>query len=233
MEETIIDPERQPEYPGGPDRPFYETWIQAVTSPSVDTYKEIINEPKAGVGRAILWILLSGVVSIVFAMIGQLVFGSMTSLLEGAGADELVTQGVGVVVWAICFIPVAAVFILIWSFIYVGLIHLVAGMLGGTGTFDKLYYAYAAFSSPITMVSSFLSMIPFVGILSAPISLYALVLTVIAVSSSHDLDTGKSVVATLSWVLVSCLCACLVIVLIMITGAAVSDVFTDIINQMQ
>ena len=118
--------------------------------------------------------------------------------------------------------------------ISVALIQWVAKLFGGTGSFDKLAYAFSAVYLPysvITAVLTLLGIIPFVGILTGLIGLalfiYTIVLGVLAVKAVNGLDTGKAVGAVilpgLAIFLVICCCA-------IIAGIAMGSVFNDVFN---
>ncbi|MEK6954109.1 MAG: YIP1 family protein [Candidatus Micrarchaeota archaeon] len=95
-------------------------------------------------------------------------------------------------------VPVAAVTILfstliggiIGSFIGVGVLYLVAMLLGGKGSFEDMYYLLSIFAAPITI----LGIIPFVGFLA---SLYGLYLLTLAIMEVHGFDTLKAVLVWL------------------------------------
>jgi hypothetical protein len=64
--------------------------------------------------------------------------------------------------------------------------------LGGTGSFERLFYVFAAISTPVTIVSSLLGLIPIVSCLAVPLALYALVLNVLAIKVVHDISWGAA-----------------------------------------
>jgi hypothetical protein len=88
----------------------------------------------------------------------------------------------------LCASPIAGLISVVLFALVVAIIQWIAKLFGGTGTYDKLLYAFAAITVPFTIVSSLFalfSIIPFVGIcfgvISFGLSIYALVLQVIAV----------------------------------------------------
>jgi hypothetical protein len=125
--------------------------------------------------------------------------------------------------------------------IAVALIQWVARLFGGTGSFDKLAYAFSAITVPYSVIAAVLALIgiiPIIGILtgliSFALSIYVLVLEVLAVKAVNGLDTGKAVGSVLLpgvvIFLLICCCAIVVISGLAMMGPAIGDVF-DSINQ--
>ena len=138
----------------------------------------------------------------------------------------------------ICGAPVGAIFAVLFFAIAVALIQWVAKLFGGTGSFDKLAYAFSAITVPVSVVSAVLALIgiiPFIGILTGLISfglgIYVLVLEVLAVKAVNGLDTGKAVGSVLlpGLVIFLFICCC-VIIGVALMGPAIGEVF-DSINQ--
>ena len=213
-----------------------ETWTKALTKPNLETYQQIANDPGASMGKAILWLLgfgfvgslINGLLGLVFnaSMFRQ--FGQMFSEYDipfGAPA-----AGIGSVILGAFTGPI---FTVIGSLIFVGLIHLVSGMLKGAGSFNKFFYAVAAFVAPLGMVTSILSAIPFIGWLSTLLGLYGLFLYVLANQAAYGYDVGKAVIAVLAPGLVIALFCCCLIVLFggaiaSLMGPSIEGVFEGI-----
>jgi len=100
----------------------------------------------------------------------------------------------------------------------VAIIQWIAKLFGGTGTYEKLLYAFAAITLPFTIISSILalfSVIPYVGIctgvISIGLSIYVLVLQVMAVKGVNRFDWGPALGSVLiPGCTIFILCACLV-----------------------
>lgn len=229
----------------GPAMSMVETWIAAVTKPNEGTYARIAAQPGASASKAFLWVFIASLLTSFASFIAQAVGsgGQMESLrqfLPPEIARELPVGaapsfGIGTV---ICGAPVAAVFAVLGFAIGVALIQWVAKLFGGTGSFDKLAYAFSAITVPYSVVAAVLALvgiIPIIGILTGLISfglsIYVIVLEVLAVKAVNRLDTGKAVGAVLlpglAILLVICCC---VIVVVLALGPAISEVF-DSINQ--
>lgn len=106
-------------------------------------------------------------------------------------------------------------------------------MFGGVGTFEKLAYALAAITVPVTLVTSVLALlnaIPFIGICTGIISmfigLYALVLEILAVKAVNRFGLGAAVGSVLipALVLVA-VCVCVVVASMAALAPLMGNVF--------
>lgn len=233
--------------PMAPDRgaemSLVETWIAAVTKPSESTFAQIVAQPSASAGKAFLWVFVASLLTSFATLVVQAVtagkqLGGLEQFLPPEIARELpagVTPsfGFGTV---ICGTPVAAIFSVIGFAIGVALIQWAAKLFGGSGSFDKLAYAFSAITVPYSVVAAvfaLLGMIPFVGILtglaSFALSIYVIVLEVLAVKAVNRLDTGKAVGAVLlPGIVFALLICCCVIIGLAAMGPMIGEVFSEI-----
>ena len=198
----MSDYSNEPIVPGsGPEMSLVDTWIAAFTKPKEETYARIAAQPSASATKAFLWVfvasLLTSLVSLVASLGGQQM-DSLRQLLPPEIANQLpigadTSIGLGTV---ICGAPVGALVAVLFFAISTALVQWVAKLFGGTGSFDKLAYAFSSFVVPYSVVASvmtLLSIIPFVGILTGLISfalgIYVIVLDVLAVKAA--LPTGE------------------------------------------
>jgi hypothetical protein len=125
--------------------------------------------------------------------------------------------------------------------LFVAIIQWIAKLFGGAGTYEKLLYAFAAITVPFTIVSSLfalLSMIPYVGIcagiFSFGLSIYALVLQVMAVKAVNRFGWGQAAGSVfIPGCVVFILCACVVIGGLMLLAPMIGDVFSGINQSLQ
>ena len=188
-----------------------DTWIAAFTKPNEGTFARIVAQPSASVSKAFLWVFVASLITSFASAIAQLFsFGQQFVFLRQYLPPEIANQlpaggapsiGVGTV---ICGAPVAAVFAVIGFAIGTALVQWVAKLFGGTGSFEKLAYAFSMITVPYSVVVAVLTLvgiIPLIGILTGLISFalifYLIVLEVLAVKAVDGLDTGKSVGAVL------------------------------------
>ena len=99
-------------------------------------------------------------------------------------------------------VPIMAVIAVFYFVTIVGITHLIARAVGGTGTYSQLLYTSAAISAPAWIINGFLGLIPVVPYLTIPLGIYALVLDVMAVKAVHQFGWGQALLSSFGiWVL--------------------------------
>jgi hypothetical protein len=79
--------------------------------------------------------------------------------------------------------------------------------LGGTGSFEAQTYLLAAIVAPLTIISSFFGLIPYIGLcLSLILNIYEFVLSYFVIKVAHDFDSTKAVMTIILPVVVFFLC---------------------------
>lgn len=230
-----------------PEMSLIETWIAAVTKPSESTFAQIAAQPSASTGKAVLWVFIASLLASFASLVTQVVnigsqMGGFQQFLPPEIARELPFEaapssgfGIGTV---ICGTPAAATFSVLMFIIVTALIQWVAKLLGGSGSFEKLVYTFSAITVPYSVVTSVLTLvgiIPIIGILTGLIgfglSIYVIVLEVLAVKAVNGFDTGKAIGSILLPGLVfAILICCCVVIGMAAMGPMIGDVF-DSINQ--
>lgn len=185
----------EPEAPSQPTASpnFIEIWILALSQPKEATYRALAVDDDLTIGRGALWIALSALLG--YAVTFTLQIGQLAPMMR-----EFADQGdLGLIAGfsaasLLCLVPVAAGMAVLGQIVYVAIVQFVAGALGGAGTFKGLFVATAAYVAPVTLATSLLSVIPFVGAcLTFPISIYALYLGVLAIKSVNDFGWGAAI----------------------------------------
>lgn len=155
---------------------FFEVWSTALTVQDHDVYANLLDDPKATLGRAFTWIALASLVNAavipVFMLMNPEVgdFSKIGVFMIGMLIGIPVMVVIGFAIWA-------------------GIQNIFAVLLGGTGYYTRTAYALAAFTAPITILTSLLMIVPFVGqCLAVPLSFYTLVLNIRALRASHSLS---------------------------------------------
>jgi hypothetical protein len=207
---------------------FFQVWIKALTKPSEQTFAEIANAPDASPTKAYLWLGISYLVTYIFIM--------FISLLGGTGQYGDIASAIGgSLIAVICGAPFGAALALLFFAIDIAIIQWVAGLFKGSGTYNQLVYAVAAFSAPISMVSGLmagLAVIPYVGLcfslISAGIGIYSLVLMVMAVKGVNRFGWGEAIGSVLlPGIVIGIFCACLVIGVLTLLGPVIGNVFSS------
>jgi hypothetical protein len=225
-------------------------WIKAVTQPNEQTFINISEHPDAISKTAFIWIFIAGTVT-------TLVSGLIQALLlavgvapqtypgmeqfPGGGADMMPFVAGSSLVSTICAAPIAGVLSVIFFAIGVAIIQWIAKMFGGAGTFDKLAYAIAAISVPVSLVSMVLTplnIVPYLnictGLLSFGIAIYALYLQVLAVKAVNRFGWGAAIGSVfIPGLVIIFVCGCLVIGGLMLMGPAIGEVFSEINQSLQ
>lgn len=214
-----------------------QTWIKALTQPNRGAYSEIVNDPGASTGKAILWLVLFGFVGgllsgIIHVISGTSFVDQISQFTEYSDIPFQIPVSTGGGFMSIIGSAFSGLFGgVIGALIYAALVQLVARALGGTGTFEQLFYGFAAYGAPLGMVTGVLGAIPFLGCLGLPLGIYGIVLNVIANQAVNKYDTGKAVISSLAPALVIfLLCCCVIIVVSVIGGAVLGPIFGDVVN---
>ncbi len=174
-----------------------ETWQLALTRPNEEAYQAISDDPSASLAKAVGWIVLSSGVAYLIGAVAQLFLLQMfplESFMQGADevlGSNLFTQMSSALI-LLCGLPLSVLMSLFGVFLVTGLIHFITTALGGNGSFEKLFYTFAAISAPATVVSALLGLIPIVNCLTAPLALYVLVLNILATKVVHKVSWGAA-----------------------------------------
>lgn len=148
-----------------------DLWIPALTKPG-ETFSK-----------------LKGKASLVDAVIVMAVVGLISGILMGllAGPVGIIGGAIGGAIGAV-----------IMSLVGVGVVWLIAKLLGGKGEFTQQYYVFTLFWAPITLINGVLGLVPVIGsLVSGLLSLYALYPLTLSIKQVHKLDTLKAVLAWL------------------------------------
>jgi hypothetical protein len=179
-----------------------ETWRLALIQPNEDAYQQIRDNPSASLGRAIGWIALSSGVAYTIGALAQLFIIRLfpfLSFLEGA--EEVMSgsllSGMSTMFILVCGLPFSVLFSIFGVLLLAGLIHFIAGALGGRGSFDRLVYVFAAISAPVSILGGVLGLIPIVNCLTIPLALYVLVLNILAIKVVYKISWGAAMGAIL------------------------------------
>ncbi len=228
-------PIMQPQAKPGPAG-WVSVWIKAVTQPNEQAFADIINGPDANSKTAFIWIFIAGTltgiiqavirtISMAAGLTQQIPIPGLEQYMPSSGAgagSALSTFFIG-----ICSAPIAGLLSIAFFALIVAIIQWIAKLFGGTGSFEKLAYAMAAISLPVSLVTSilsFIAIVPYVGIcgslISLLIALYSLYLQIVAVKAVNRFDWGPAIGSVLiPFAVIFFFCCCLVFGISMATGA--------------
>jgi len=106
-------------------------------------------------------------------------------VLSGVAGAIGVLNPVGIIVF-----PIVA---LIWAFIWVGILHILARLFGGKAGYTELFNPMG-----LSSILGWIAVIPVIGpFLSGIAGLWGIVVTVVVVKSVHSLSTGKAAAVVL------------------------------------
>lgn len=188
---------------------MFQTWVKVLTSPGEEVFVTEKAKPSATLQTGLLWIFLAAVVAAILGFIQVQLFASSLGGMEAmlrqmdlppeaqAQFDAMLSSGAlsgmmgGASLSSIITIPIFFV-------IGVGILHLVASLLGGQGRFGRYAYLNATYSAPITILSAILSFIPIAGgCVAFLLSIYQLALTYFATKVEYSLSNGRAIIVVL------------------------------------
>ena len=184
-----------------PSLPFYEVWNIALRRPTLESYERLLQDPKATLSRAVIWLLVVGAISGLLSGASQLVWMQLmgsSAFSQFAGSaqalpSQLAPPGLSMAAIMLCAIPIGAIGLVLGQMLYFALVHFTASAFGGQGTFSQMMYANTAYYAPITLISSLLSLIPCAACLAAPLGIYAFALQFLAVRSATKLGWSGAI----------------------------------------
>lgn len=206
---------------------WLSVWVKAITQPNEQTFVDITESPDMKAQTAYIWVFIAGTISGIIQAIAQAISTAtgLNALSQIPGLEQYLPQtsggggfAFGALVGGICASPFVGLLSVLFFALLVAIIQWIAKLFGGTGTYDKLLYAFAAISVPFTIISSLFvlfSAIPFVGIctgiISLGLSIYALVLQVMAVKAVNRFGWGPAAGSVfIPGCVVFILCACVI-----------------------
>ena len=219
--------------------PWHQVWIAAISKPNEQNFRDLAALPNAKASTAYLWIFISYMFTFAVVAIVQVTVGlpNMAKQFSELGMGEFPVGNVGSsLLGLICGAPFAAALSILGFMIGVALVQWSAKIFGGTGSYDKLAYLFGAIQAPMMLVSSvfiLLGMIPFIGlcfgVVSMGLSIYMLVLQILAVKAVNNFDTGKAIGSIfLPGIVIFILICCCAILVLTIAGPAIGDAFYQI-----
>ena len=197
----------------------------------VETFERLAQAPNAGSDTGFLWVFISTLLGYAFSILAQWALASLlnTNSRETLGASLPLSS---YPLLLLCGAPFGAVCAVIGLMISAGITQLIAGMLGGTGTYSKLVYVLAAYLAPLTLVLSILSSIPVIKCLTFPIGIYAIALNVMAIKAVNQFGWGKALASSvLIYIGILLIIAVTVIIILALLGPAIGNVFSNIIKE--
>lgn len=219
-----------------------QTWIRVLSRPGQEVFVAEKESASAKLSTALVWMILASIVSALLGLVQtQLAVAGMDSSLdtmieqfrgelppdappELLSAFEAILGNMAALIGSfslstIIVGPIAFLFV-------VGIFHLTASLLRGQGQYGRFAYLVAAFWAPITIASSLIGILPFVGGCIVPILIiYAYVLAFFAAKVEYGLSDGRAITVALAPILLGLLLvACFLVAIIGVAFSAVQNV---------
>lgn len=164
-------------------------WLYGVLTKPVQTLNEIAREKPANV--AFLLYLGITMLSVISSLYNPQAMQAFEDLMRETG----ISIPFSVIIAASLLITIISIFVI------TGVLHLLARLFKGSGGYWNLFSAYAfanfplIIGVPVTFIGGFLGTMGDIlaGLVSLGLSIWVLVLQVIAVRESHSLSTGASI----------------------------------------
>ncbi len=192
---------------------IFQTWKTVLLTPGEAIFAQERVKPTATFNTAIIWIVIAAAIAAVLGLLRGLIFfntGTLNQMIGMMNLPPAVTQQMrtmmssGIINAAMGGAGVAAIISIPISFLIgVGILHLLAKLLGGQGDFGNYAYLIATFQAPIIIVSAILGFVPGLGsCLGSILSIYGFVLTYYATKVAYNLTSGKAIAVVLIPILV-------------------------------
>jgi hypothetical protein len=164
------------------------SWISALTKPAESTFEA--EKPKADLTKAIIALVIGGVVSGFFSGVSSLLWA------RGGLGGLLGSIIVGPIIYIIAFFIVAAI------------LYVTATVLGGKGDFTVHVYLGSLIFVPVSMINAVLGLIPILGgLVGFLVGLYALYPYTFALKVTFGYSTRQAVITWGIWVALGLLIA--------------------------
>ncbi|MCB0044895.1 MAG: YIP1 family protein [Caldilineaceae bacterium] len=179
----------------------FQTWMNILTHPNEEAFETERMKPQANLTTALIWMVIAGIISGILGFIQAQMFRSaaqgMLSMMdtadmppEAAAALQGMIGGIGGGAGLMSIILTPLFFL-----VFAGIVYFIARALGGQGEFGRYAYLLAGIQAPISILSSVLGFVPFLGgCLNFFLFIYGLVLAYFATKVEHGLTQGKAII---------------------------------------
>lgn len=169
--------------------PWWRVLTYVYIHPTVESYENLLQDPKASGRRVVLWMFLGNLIGTFFLMLMAAAFIALTNFgLSEINRPDLPTfWGMLAVVFAFELVMITGMAV-VGLLTGTGILQMISKAFGGSGSYSKLLYLIGAITIPPTL----LNMIPFINLLVTPVAWYGLYLEVVAVKTIHRLSWGKA-----------------------------------------
>ncbi len=194
-------------------RLMFQTWVAVLIKPGEEVFEAERQKASATLTTALVWVVLAAVVTALLGLLqrAQQQFSSslagmepMLELMPAESRAQIETiANTGTFDEFMRAVSLGSIVIApIFFVIGIGILHLVASVLGGQGQFGRYAYLNATFSAPISIISSLFGFVPWVGgCVGFILLIYQLALAYFATKVEYGLSAGRAIVVVLAPVL--------------------------------
>jgi hypothetical protein len=172
--------------PRGTSYSILDTWIRILTDPSVYTFQQIIDDPKASAFRGLASVFVVSLITSGFAVFNYVPLRvNFTSQINPS-------------LWTV--VPVTIVLALlnvIMFLVVISVNHFASKIMDGEGSYGQIIYALCAFSAPLSLPVGILAPFPGINLFTIPIVLYSVVLTATAYKAVHRFSWTQVIIASI------------------------------------
>ncbi len=208
-----------------------QTWIRVLSGPNEETFEREKASPNANLMTALIWTVIAALITAILGFIQSLLFSASAQGMMGmisrmnlppesaARMNQMMANGL--FAGASGAGALAGIFLTpIFFLVGVGIIHLIAKVLGGQGDFGRYAYLAAAIGAPLSIITAFLGFIPVVGgCVSFILLIYSIFLNYLAIKVGYNLTSGRAM-AVIAIPLIVGLVAVICIALVAAVGVA-------------
>jgi hypothetical protein len=196
----LAAPLEKPEQPSGKPRrnlAWYEVWLSVLINPSENSFLFILADPKLSLDRGIIWVFCATLIQYLVAfglfMVVWLPLLQKVTASAGLTMDLAASIRNASLLLFVIGVPVlTSVYTLMFA-LQMGILHLIAKLFGGRGTYEHLVFASAAYQAPLLLISIVAVFIPYLNVCAGPLlGFYTVILMTNSLRAAYRLDIGRA-----------------------------------------
>ena len=130
---------------------WLEIWLNAFFHPTIETYSRIISDPKSSLSWGLVWAAITVLVTWVLSPLRELLGGLVANVFGGLKTFYFVS-----VIGA----PVAVILGVLGFVLLTAIMHGLARLFNGAGTFPQLIFCWAVMQLPFVLLAGLVMSIP-------------------------------------------------------------------------
>ena len=172
---------------------WWDAWRIAITRPNLIFYESLAHNTSITNNRAYLWLLIGGFISGLGVLAYRLIYGP-------AGTDNSLVFVCGPFLYSL--------FAVIVNVILIVITNQIAKILGGAGVYPQLLRTISAWTAPLMIITSIISLIPLGQYVNYGLTFYQVGLAILSVKAVHRIGWGSATVASVAFILPALMMVC-------------------------